>query len=163
MPGGLRDPAPVRVAAVERRLDQRRVGDRPRDPLGLVVVGRPGHLDPPDPGRALAVGDDLERELQQDRVEQARRAAAAPAAPLACSSTVSLVLIWPSTVIRSNEPATARAQRRVGIVDDPASVWTKQSMVAKPGSIIPAPLAWAETVTPPARTRAALRARGRWS
>jgi hypothetical protein len=33
-----------------------------------------------------------------------------------------------------------------------ASVWTKQSRVAKPGSIIPAPLACAEMVTPPART-----------
>ena len=31
----------------------------------------PVDLDPADPGRALAVGDDLERELQQDRVEQA--------------------------------------------------------------------------------------------
>ena len=46
------------------------------------------------------------------------RAAAAPAAPVACSSTVSLVLIWPSTVIRSKEASTARAQRRVGVVDD---------------------------------------------
>ena len=33
-----------------------------------------------------------------------------------------------------------------------ASVWTKQSIVAKPGSIIPAPFAWAETVTPPRRS-----------
>ena len=33
---GLGDPAPVGIAAVEGGLDQRRVGDRPRDPLGLA-------------------------------------------------------------------------------------------------------------------------------
>ena len=40
MPGRLGDPAPVGVAAVERGLDQRRVGDRPRDPLGLLAPTR---------------------------------------------------------------------------------------------------------------------------
>jgi hypothetical protein len=64
---------------------------------------------------------------------------------------VSFVLIWPSTVIRSIEPA--RAERRTGSGSSTtASVCTKQSIVAKPGSIIPAPFAWAETVTSPART-----------
>ena len=74
-----------------------------------------------------------------------------PAAPVAWRRTVSLVLIWPSTVIRSNEPATARRSAASGSGIS-ASVCTKQSMVAKPGSIIPAPFAWAETVTPPARS-----------
>ena len=64
---------------------------------------------------------------------------------------MSLVLIWPSTVIRSNESATAARSAASGSATW-ASVWTKQSMVAKPGSIIPAPFAWAETVTPPDRT-----------
>ena len=64
-PGRLRDPAPVRVASEERRLHQRRVGDRACDPLGLLARGRSADLDPADPGRALTVGDDFERELQQ--------------------------------------------------------------------------------------------------
>ncbi len=63
---------------------------------------------------------------------------------------MSFVLICPSTVIRSIE--SARAERRTASGSSTtASVWTKQSIVAKPGSIIPAPLAWAETVTSPAR------------
>ena len=98
--------APVRVASVERGLHQRRVRDRTRDALGLVARCRLAHLDPADPGRALAVGHHLEGELEQDGVEQAG-GGATPASPVACSSTVSLVLICPSTVIRSNEPATA--------------------------------------------------------
>ena len=64
---------------------------------------------------------------------------------------MSLVLIWPSTVIRSNESSVA-ARRAPAASPRTASVWQKQSIVANPGSIIPAPLAWAESVTPPART-----------
>ena len=75
----------------------------------------------------------------------------APAAPVACRSTVSLVLIWPSTVIRSKEASTA-ARRAASGSSTTASVCTKQSIVAKPGIIIPAPFACAERVTPPART-----------
>ena len=75
---------------------------------------------------------------------------------------MSLVLIWPSTVIRSKEASTAARSAASGS-STTASVWTKQSIVAKPGSIIPAPFAWAERVTPPARSGAALRASGRWS
>ena len=41
------------------------------------VDARLAHLDPPDPRRALAVGDDLERELQQDRRRAGPPAAAA--------------------------------------------------------------------------------------
>ena len=54
--GRLGDPAPVGVAAEQRRLDQRRVGDRARDPLGLGGRGGLGDLDPADPDGALAVG-----------------------------------------------------------------------------------------------------------
>ncbi len=75
----------------------------------------------------------------------------APAAPVACSSTVSLVLIWPSTVIRSKEASLA-ARRAASGSATTASVWTKQSIVAMFGWIMPPPFAWAETVTPPART-----------
>ena len=71
--------------------------------------------------------------------------------PVAWRTTVSLVDICPSTVIRSNEPSTAWRRAASGS-EICASVCTKQSMVAKPGWIIPAPFAWAEIVTPPALT-----------
>ncbi len=63
---------------------------------------------------------------------------------------MSFVESWPSTVMRSIEPARPRRRASPGSSTTP-SVWTKQSMVANPGWIIPAPLAWAERVTPPAR------------
>ena len=87
------------------------------DPLGLVGVRGPGDLDPADPRRPLAVGDDLERELQQDGVEQAPRQRPRRRRRVAWSSTVSLVLICPSTVIRSKEPATAERSAASGIGD----------------------------------------------
>ena len=106
----------------------------------------------PAPRRALAVGDDLERELEQDRVEQARRAAARPPRRSPAAGPCRWCDICPSTVIRSKEASTAPRRAASGSLTM-ASVCTKQSMVAKPGSIIPAPLAWAESVTPPARTQ----------
>src|SRR3954466_9544612 len=45
--GGLEDAAVVRVGAVERRLDERRVGDRARD--AFDVVGPAAHDDAADP------------------------------------------------------------------------------------------------------------------
>ena len=71
---------------------------------------------------------------------------------------MSLVLICPSTVIRSNEPSTAARSAASGSAIC-ASVCTKQSIVAMSGWIMPAPLAWAETVTPSLRTVQRLRAR----
>src|SRR4051794_36308208 len=65
---GLGDPAPVGVAAVEGRLDERRV----RDAAGRVLDGgavAAGDDDAADPLGALAVADDLERELAQEGVE----------------------------------------------------------------------------------------------
>ena len=64
---------------------------------------------------------------------------------------MSLVLIWPSTVIRSKEASIA-ARRAASGSSTTASVCTKQSIVAMFGWIIPPPLAWAERVTPPARS-----------
>jgi hypothetical protein len=58
-----------------------------------------------------------------------------------------LVLICPSTVIRLKEASTAPRRAASGS-STTASVWTKQSIVAIFGSIMPAPLAWAERVTP---------------
>src|ERR687897_3865856 len=69
-PRRLRHPSPVGIAAVQRRLHQRRVRDRARDAIGLAVVR--GALDrhPGDPARPLAVGDDLDGELQHHGAEQ---------------------------------------------------------------------------------------------
>ncbi len=71
----------------------------------------------------------------------------APEAPVACRSRVSLVLICPSTVIRSKEASQAARSATSGS-STTASVWTKQSIVAMFGSIMPPPFAWAEIVTP---------------
>src|SRR3954454_20389309 len=60
--GRLCDPPPVGVAPVQGGLDERRVGDCARHPLGLVVVLRTGHLDAAHAACTLSVGDDLERE-----------------------------------------------------------------------------------------------------
>ena len=67
---------------------------------------------------------------------------AAPEAPLASSSTVSLVDMQPSVSIRSNEVRVASrraASRSAG--GRSASVVTTHSMVARAGASIPAPLA----------------------
>jgi len=60
--GRLGDPAPVGIAAEQRRLHQRRVGDRAGDPLGLDLGGGLGDLDPggaggmsPEPGSTLTI------------------------------------------------------------------------------------------------------------
>ncbi len=69
-----------------------------------------------------------------------------------------MVESWPSTVIRSKEPAQAARSAPSGSASS-ASVCTKQSIVAKPGWIIPAPFACAETVTPSSRSVQLLRQR----
>ena len=66
---GLHDPAPVRVAAVQRGLHERRVGDRARG------ASTPSACPPRTTTRAirrgaLAVGDHHDRELAQQRVER---------------------------------------------------------------------------------------------
>ena len=68
LPCRLQHAAEVRVAAVERGLHQRRVSHRARDRLDRRAVAV--HDDPPDAARALAVVDDLERELAQQRVNR---------------------------------------------------------------------------------------------
>src|SRR4051794_40580509 len=65
---GLRDPPPVGIAPVEGRLDERRVRDAARRSLDGDAVAA-GHDDAADPLGALAVADDLERELAQEGVE----------------------------------------------------------------------------------------------
>ncbi len=117
-PRRLGDPAPVRVAAVEGGLDQRRVGDRAGDALGLARASRPRR-----PRSARRGSRPRRRRRSRARAGAGRRRAAPagssrPLVPLACSITVSLVLICPSTVIRSNDDATARRSSPAGILDD---------------------------------------------
>ena len=66
----LGDAAPVRVPTEQGCLHQRRVGDPTGDHSASSAVGGPPYLDPSDPGRPFTVGDDLQRELEQDRIEQ---------------------------------------------------------------------------------------------
>jgi len=82
-----------------------------------------------------------------------------PDPPDACRITVSEGDSWPSTEIRSNERLTQTLNSNSHVCADiAASVCTKHSNVANPGEIIPAPFAWAVTVTAPdgsaTRTRA---------
>ena len=73
-----------------------------------------------------------------------------PLAPLAIRIAVSLVESWPSTEMRSKERFTHTPSSRSAVSgSSAASVWTKQSIVAKSGEIIPAPLACAVRRTLP--------------
>ena len=63
---------------------------------------------------------------------------------------MSLVDSWPSTVTRSNERCTHTPSSSSAVSGaSPASVCTKQSIVAKRGEIMPAPLHWAHSRTLP--------------
>ena len=63
---------------------------------------------------------------------------------------MSLVESWPSTEMRSNERLTHTPSSRSAVsASSAASVWTKHSIVAKAGEIIPAPLACAHSRTVP--------------
>ena len=154
---GLGDPAPVRVGAVQRGLHERRVGDRPRAALDDLLPAA-AHEDAADPLGALAVAHDHDREHPQQRVERLAEAQlvlalgrdATPLAPEHMRITVSFVDSWPSTEMRSNERLTQTPSSSSAVSGaSAASVCTKQSIVAKAGSIMPAPLACALSRTVP--------------
>ena len=65
------DAAPVGVLAGAGGLHQRRIGDRERDALGRLARGRAFDADLDEFARALAVADDLMREIEQQLVERA--------------------------------------------------------------------------------------------
>jgi len=70
-----------------------------------------------------------------------------PAAPLASSSTVSLVLMWPSTLTQLNDvSAASRRSRSASAGSIAASVSTTPSIVASRGPIIAAPFAMPNSV-----------------
>src|SRR3990167_5730580 len=71
-----------------------------------------------------------------------------PAMPFASIATMSLVLIWPSTVIRLKEFSTDFLIQDFSVPrETEASVVIKQNIVAMFGAIMPEPLAIAPIVT----------------
>src|SRR6266508_663858 len=76
--GRLEDAAPIRVAAVDGRLDQRAVGHAPgHGDRGLDRTG-PAHLDAEDLGAALGVGQHLPGEVVADRPHRLAQVVRAP-------------------------------------------------------------------------------------
>ena len=150
------DAAPIGVLAGERRLHQRRIGDRERDPLRRGVGRGAGHRDldelrqpprrPARPaardrgrGRRAPSPECLERRAVRCRARHAARAAA----PVAKASTVSEVEVSPSMVMALKLPGNRFGRGRPAGPPAPigASVKTKESIVAMSGAIMPAPLA----------------------
>ena len=109
--------APVRVAAEERRLDERRGRDALCDRLRLVVARGAADRDLGEQRRALAVGDDLRATARRRRrgarrrtPRRSRACARSRAAPEESSTTASFVEHSPSTVIALKLTATRRPQ-----------------------------------------------------
>ena len=100
-------------------LSRLRPGDGAADGERVVLAGRADHLDRDRLGGALGVGLQLAGQVGADVGEHARRTrpgpGAAPDAPLASSSTVSLVDMQPSVSSRSKVTrGRRRAARRPG-------------------------------------------------
>ena len=68
LPGSGKQPAPIRIAAKQGALDERRVGDRARNRLRRAWATV--HLETRHPRCTLAVRHDLDRELPQKGVER---------------------------------------------------------------------------------------------
>ena len=111
----------------------------------------PRTYDAPDARGALAVADDVERELAQERVERlaegaARRrvsgSTATPPAPLAMSIAVSFVESWPSTEMRSNERLTRHAEQQVGRLRAQAPRRSARSTASSRSSAGSSPRPW---------------------
>ena len=155
----LRDPPPVGVAAEQRRLDERRVGDRARDPLDRLLRRR----------RARARGRSAARPRRRRR-SAARAGAAARRAPRRSARSSSLSGSTRDAAgpaghqdhgvvgreLAVDADAVKRAldgspEQRIGASArcSAASVCTKQSIVAKRGEIMPAPLHCADRRTLP--------------
>ena len=120
----LGDPAPVRVAAVQRGLHQRRVGDRRAPRASTCSSWPPRTTTRPTRVGALAVGHDRAARAGAAARPAPRRSAArrrvsgstrTPLAPEAMRITVSLVESWPSTETRSNERSTRPPSSRSAV------------------------------------------------
>ena len=146
------DASPVGVIAVDGGLDEAGAGLMMRAALRACRrVFAPStvtsmSLVAPSPSRAMRLARSMQtsaRALEKSSAPSVPgRMGPAPAAPLAMSRTVSLVLVSPSMVIMLNESSAASLSmsfRRSGAIS--ASVVMKESMVAMSGWIMPAPLA----------------------
>ena len=118
-PGDRDQPAPVRIAAVNRGLDERRVGDRPRrQPRVVVRCARPmtrtvTSLVAPSPPRTMPIASGSQAAVQRCRRAAASRSrsASTPVAPFASAKTQSLVEHSPSTVMALKVSSTDRLER----------------------------------------------------
>ena len=123
------------------------------------VVVAAAHDDAADPLGALAVAHDVQRELAQrpvQRLAEARprpRSAARPPRRSRPRPAGSRCRWWRAARRRRPGRTSARRTRRAAgrrsRRSSAASVWTKQSIVANAGEIIPAPLACAVSRTVP--------------
>ena len=155
---GAGDPAPVRVPAVDRGLDQRRRDHRPGDGARVGVVGGAGDLARDERRGALAVGGLLAREVARDGLDggpergPGRGVGRRVGRPgLARREQEHGVVGAGVAVDRELVPGVGPPRRAGARGASPgsavASVRTTESIVAMLGWIIPTPLAIPVTVT----------------
>ena len=145
--------APVGVLAVDRALDQVRPRHRARGRDGVVLGCRAAARRCGCPWwRPRRRPTSWRARSSHTAVTAASRsscAGAVPEAPLASSSTVSLVDMQPSVSTRSKVTRVAlRSTESSVAASATASVVTTTSMVASDGASMPAPLAMPPTVKP---------------
>ena len=153
-----RDAAPVRVAAEDSGLDQRRVRDSEGGELGVRVVGGAVHGHGDELGGALAVAGDHARERLARRRARPRRRRRTPGVSASIgvaaggadrqSTHMSLVEVSDvdgDAVEGACRPPSASAASHASLVSG-ASVVMTASIVAMLGAIMPLPLAMPPTV-----------------
>ena len=118
--GGREHPAPVRVAAEQSALDERRVGDRARDRLGRArrrraprAARRASRLRRRRRSRSRAASAARRARRRTAARRRCRASPSTPDAPLAIMNTESLVESWPSTEMRSNERSIAGIEQAI--------------------------------------------------
>ena len=112
-------PAPVRVVAERRRLDERRRRDPSRDRLRLACRGGAGdrrsRARRSHPRRLRRPAGQDRRRPRPALTRRPRRRGGAPLAPFASRTTASFVEQSPSTEIRLKLFADGRSQERLGL------------------------------------------------
>src|SRR5579885_151084 len=134
----------------------RRASAAPRAPRTTISTSRVAPSPSSTTRRAISPSASARARASWRSPREPGRIVGFAAAPLARRSTVSLVLVSPSTEIALSDPATAarKAARAAGGAIA-ASVTAKTSSVAMAGAIMPAPLPRTATVTgrPPSMSR----------
>src|SRR5579884_2867817 len=134
----------------------RRASAAPRAPRTTISTSRVAPSPSSTTRRAISPSASARARASWRSPREPGRIVGFAAAPLARRSTVSLVLVSPSTEIALSDPATAarKAARAAGRAIA-ASVTAKTSSVAMAGAIMPAPLPRTATVTgrPPSVSR----------